>query len=242
MTRIALMFHDVYHETPLESGFSGTGPDLYKIKENSFECIIRHLYEKDKVKTYILTFDDGGVSFYTIIAPILEKYNLKGIFFIATESIGKDGFLSKEQIAELDKRGHIIGSHSHTHKRLTTLTKNEVENEWKQSKTILESIVKHPVTLASVPNGYQSNVVISEAQKCGYTDIYTSEPTCRIKLVENIKLHGRFVLMKDVSVSEVDRLSMGVIRMFLLIRARALMSLQKIMGPYYKKIRNFIFK
>lgn len=242
MTRKILMFHDVYRETPSESGFLGAGPDLYKLSEENFTEIIRYICECKRKEDYVFTFDDGGISFYTVIAPILESYNLRGIFFIATESIGQPGFMTSDQILDLDSRGHLIGSHSHTHRRLSSIPKTEVYNEWEKSKNILESIVGHEVAIASIPNGYQSDFVLSEAAKCGFIDMYTSTPTCRLTRKMSLDLYGRFVIMKDVSTAEINRLDSKFIRSYLYMRAKLLLLIQKVMGPYYKKIRNYLVK
>lgn len=236
------MFHDVYHESPSESGYLGTGPDLYKLSESNFVNLVHYISEFKNKNNFVFTFDDGGISFYTIIAPILERYNLKGVFFIATDMIGKAGFMSAEQILDLDRRGHIIGSHSHTHRRLSSIPPDEVYNEWHTSKNVLESILGHNVTVASIPNGYQSDFVLSEASRCGYTEMYTSAPTCRVSRKHSLNLYGRFVMMKSVSIMDLSRLDFSIIRSYLFIRAKMLLFIQKLLGQYYKKIRNAILK
>lgn len=242
MTRKVLMFHDVYRKTPSESGFLGAGPDLYKLSEENFAEIVRYICEHKHKDEYLFTFDDGGMSSYTIIAPILEKFNIRGIFFIVTGSIGTLGFMSREQIVELDRRGHTIGSHSHTHRRLSSIPREEVYNEWKKSKDILEAIVGHDVTIASIPNGYQSDFVLSEAVRSGYTDMYTSTPTCRVSRKMSLELFGRFVVMKGTSTAEINRLDSKCIRTYRYLRAKLLLFAQKVMGSYYKKVRNYLVK
>ncbi len=48
------------------------------ISKRQFEKIVK----KNLIKNYVYTFDDGLKSQFHIARPILEKYNLKGIFFI----------------------------------------------------------------------------------------------------------------------------------------------------------------
>ena len=43
---------------------------------------------------------------------MLERYGWPGYFFVATDWIGRPGFLNAAQFRELDSRGHVIGSHS----------------------------------------------------------------------------------------------------------------------------------
>lgn len=84
--QIVLMFHDVYDTSPGESGFTSPAADFYKIDSTTFERYVEATQESKQ--NFVFTFDDGGVSFYTIAAPILEKYGLKGKFYISTAYIG----------------------------------------------------------------------------------------------------------------------------------------------------------
>lgn len=240
MASINLMFHDVFEMSSTESGFQGVGPDLYKISKETFEEFVTStLGEKHNL---VFTFDDGGSSFYNVIAPVLEKYKIKGVFFIATSCIGKPGFLTAEQIIDLFKRGHTIGSHSHSHKRLSELSDTEIYNEWKKSKDILSALLKCPVNTASIPNGYQSDSVLKMAEKAGYKYLYTSIPTVTETHKYGITIIGRFVVTKHTKPKFVNNLLSPCFRMYLRLRSSLLMNLQHIMGPYYKKIRNLIFK
>lgn len=110
-----LMFHDVISSSCPISGFQNIGANQYRLDKGTFERFIESI---NRLKTDIVySFDDGGVSFQEIIAPILEKYGKQGIFCITTSYIGMPGFLSEDQIRVLDGNGHIIASHSHTHPR-----------------------------------------------------------------------------------------------------------------------------
>ena len=42
---------------------------------------------------YRVTFDDGHLSDYTIVFPLLKSRNINATFFINTSNIGKPGFL-----------------------------------------------------------------------------------------------------------------------------------------------------
>lgn len=129
MYALVSMYHDVYEVSPNESGFLGAGADRYKYQFNDFQkhivAIAKSLknppilindFNSNKNKyPYIITFDDGGVSFYTVIFKILTEMNWKAHFFISTDYIGNKSFLTNEQIIELHKMGHIIGAHSASH-------------------------------------------------------------------------------------------------------------------------------
>ena len=154
--------------------------------------------------TIIFTFDDGGVSSYTHIAPMLEAKGWRGVFFIVTSKIGTAGFLSVDQIQDLHNRGHVIGSHSHTHPmRFASLDSERIFNEWSESKKILEEIIKAPVLTASVPGGFYSKKVAMLAKKAGFEILYNSEPQAKSYFENDILVIGRFGIQMHTTENEV---------------------------------------
>src|ERR1043165_6895947 len=108
MNTVALLYHDVVEPGEFySSGFTGPEADIYKLDRQAFGRHLERIAGSDG--RFILTFDDGGISFYDSIAPALEQRGLVGYFFIATDWIGKPGFLSAAQIRELREQGHVIG-------------------------------------------------------------------------------------------------------------------------------------
>lgn len=69
-------------------------------------------------KLIVLTFDDSAKSHYTIVRPILLKYQFGATFFI-TEGFdfrdNKRDYMTWEQIAELHRDGFEIGNHTRDH-------------------------------------------------------------------------------------------------------------------------------
>ncbi len=66
-------------------------------------------------KTAVLTIDDGYRSIWENAVPLLDEYGYKATIFVPTSHVGGDNYLSWEQVAELQKKGHEIGNHSHSH-------------------------------------------------------------------------------------------------------------------------------
>lgn len=105
------------------------------------------------------TFDDGFEECYSIIAPLLEKYNCKGAFFINANYIESDDVYQNEfnkrvatftkkpmswhQVIDLHERGHLIGSHNLDHTNFAEITLNEIEDQLKENKQILEEKLKY---------------------------------------------------------------------------------------------------
>jgi len=104
----------------------------------------------------VLTFDDGYQNVYTHAYPILMQEGLFGEFYIVTDVTVfsdlyrksshwiKGGILGNPhmtwpEIIEMAANGMVIGSHSKSHRDLTTLTDSELDDEILGSKQELFS-------------------------------------------------------------------------------------------------------
>lgn len=229
------MYHDIVTIQDKISGFQNNSAFQYKIEEAAFDEQVRALQGKD----VSFTFDDGGLSFITKAAPILEKYGFKGVFFISTKFIGTPGFLSVEQVKELAKRGHLVGSHSHSHPEIfTKLSKEDINKEWKTSFEILNSMLGDVELMLSIPNGYASRIVIEEAIKCGYTEIYTSQPSTRIQQYKNHKVIGRYVVHAGMDVQDVLRIvESKTTRWKMALKWHLLNIIKSVLGSSYDRVK-----
>ncbi|NLI35987.1 MAG: polysaccharide deacetylase family protein [Bacteroidales bacterium] len=248
MKIISLMYHCVYKDDILESGFINNTALAYKLRASVFEnqvALIADYCIKNRkpMASVTFTFDDGGISFYNIIAPILEKYGFKGTFFIPTAYIGTKGFLNKEQIVELYHRGHIIGSHSHTHpENLSELSPKQIDYEWQKSIDLLSTIIGNIVTVASIPNGFESKNIIESAKRYGITRLYTSNPTTSYKEVEGVTIIGRYALQSNFSNQYVlSILHSKSTRLRIQMRWIILQIAKEILGKKYIEIHKILF-
>ena len=207
MRRVSLLFHDVYESDPRESGFRSPAADRYKLSVSAFEAQLDGLVElrtplaprssSSEGGKAVITVDDGGASYYTVIADRLEALGLRAHCFVSTDFIGERGFLTTEQIRELDGRGHAIGTHSASHPaRFSALTTSDMRREWSDSRQRLEDIVDHAVTVGSVPGGYFSRAVAEAAAYAGLQTLYTSEPTTRPSMLDGLRVIGRFTIRR----------------------------------------------
>ena len=112
---LSFLFHDVFVGGPHESGFQSPAADRYKLPIADFDAQLDGIASVDPACPFVITVDDGGLSYYTLIADRLEAHAWRGYCFVPTDAIGRRGFLDRAQIRELDARGHVIGSHSATH-------------------------------------------------------------------------------------------------------------------------------
>jgi len=208
------MYHDVIREgeNNQSSGLNIKGADAYKISEYRFGEQVK-LASEITGKTnleIIFTFDDGGISSSKTIAPILEKYGYKGLFFIPTSFIGKPGFLSENEIRNLSERGHIIGSHSHLHpSMMNRMTYEENLEEWNISCGVLSEIISKPILNASVPGGWYGPIVALAAENAGIKYLYTSEPVATISKEKSCEIIGRFAIRENTGIETVQSILEG---------------------------------
>lgn len=239
---IILMFHDVISSLCPISGFQTIGANQYRLNKETFERFVGLIQE---TKTDIVySFDDGGVSFQEIIAPILEEYNKKGVFCITTSYIGTFGFLSEDQIRALDANGHVIASHSHTHPRdISKLSDSDLYEEWHKSKEILENILGKRIVAASIPGGAVSNKVIRALFKAGYSEIYTSKPSSTKQRYKGGNVIGRFAIKSSTSDIELrNLLNSSFYRRRLLLKYRLLRGIKFLMGRNYNNLKQQLLK
>ena len=158
-----------------------------KLIENSdFVFYNPSIFKKDfkkskKQKKILLTIDDGFKSFYKEAWPLLKEKKIPFILFVSTESVGKNGYMSWDEIKEIDKFDFtMIGHHSHTHEYLIEMTnKNFIDDIEKANKIFLNKIGYIP-TIFSYPFGEYSkfmknyisqNFELSFGQHSGVIDV-----------------------------------------------------------------------
>jgi peptidoglycan/xylan/chitin deacetylase (PgdA/CDA1 family) len=202
---VSWLYHEVT-DLPAESGFQNPAAWRYKISISQFtsdlsailasDSMVRTVYDLDEMThpgphPTLLTFDDGGASGLTV-ADILEANGVKGHFLITTAKIGSPGFLNEKSIRALHERGHVIGSHSHSHRTpFSRLNVDELLNEWNLSSTILNEIIGQHIVAGSVPGGSFNDRVLIAASQAGLRHIFTSVPTYRIVTVNGARVYGR---------------------------------------------------
>ena len=124
---------------------------------------------------YMVTFDDGYVSDYTIVFPLLESLGISATFFINTSNIGKPGFLNWSMVIEMQKKGNVFGSHGHNHLKMTDISLQASKYEFIKSKELYELRTGERVQLFSFPYGCYNNSLLELSIECGYTNCFISK-------------------------------------------------------------------
>ncbi len=136
----------------------------------------------------VITFDDGLANVYGEAVNILEELNIPAAFFIVYQYVGGDKnifksmnsrteeFMDWDMIFSLKKRGFEFGSHSYSHKRLSTLTDDDLEIEIADSKKNFEE-KGIAVKYFAYPYGFYSDFskkTQNLVKKAGYLACFTN--------------------------------------------------------------------
>ena len=109
--------------------------------------------------TYLLlTIDDAFESFYLNAWPILKNKKIPFILFVSTREVGKNGYMTWEQIRELKSNNFVeIGNHSHSHEYLIDWENNKVRSDLEKSIKIFKKELEYSPIIFSYPFGEYSN-------------------------------------------------------------------------------------
>ncbi len=133
------------------------GSDIKFVNPSNFK---EELVNNKKERKVLLTIDDGYQSFYENAWPILKKSKIPFILFVSTREVGKNGYMSWDDIREIEKYDFVeIGNHSHSHDYLIDFVDQEIENDLKKSIDIFKKELGKNSIFFSYPFGeYSSNL------------------------------------------------------------------------------------
>ncbi len=194
---VILTYHLIYN--PIKEKPVGYDP-TFSIEEEVFErnvllikaiCDNRHFHNHH----ILLTFDDGFESDFEIAFPLLEKMNLKALFFLSQENINNENRWN--QYKEMLKCGHSIGSHGMTHVPFTRLTEKELFWQFEESKKCIEDKTGSECIDFSFPYGAYNAFVIKIGRLAGYKYFYTTR--CSINNTAGANIYHRFQIKSHYS-------------------------------------------
>ena len=111
-------------------------------------------------KKILITIDDAFSSFYEVAWPYLKKEKIPFILFVSTESVGKNGYMTWNQIKELEKENTVhIGNHSHTHSYLVSLKNEDFISDIDTSSSIFKNKLGYNPIFFSYPFGEYSSFI-----------------------------------------------------------------------------------
>ncbi len=178
----------IYHSISRSDSYLAVSPEKFEkqidyLKRSGYRTLrpVELLGLKNSEKKVIISFDDGFKDNFTTALPILKKYGFTAAIFISTKYINKRSkycsdnkdknfqMLSSEEIWKLETAGWQICSHFHSHRNLIDLGEQEIRDEFKTSKEILNQIVinKQSLDIVSYPRNKINENVLSVVASMG---------------------------------------------------------------------------
>lgn len=127
--------------------------------EDKFTHSIKQILEFDGQ----ITFDGAYVSLWPHRKALAKR---NPILFIQGSTLGEEGVLSVDEVTSLQSLGFILGWHGWSHKRLTELSPEEIENELDRPDWV------EPVY--AYPHGDFNQVAIDKLKELGYRQAYST--------------------------------------------------------------------
>ena len=143
--------------------------DIFKqhinsIKNEGYNFLVPSLlptvfFEEKSKKTFLLTIDDGYLSFYKNEWPYLKDNKIPFLIFISTEAVGKKGYMSWKQIKEIERYEFVfIGNHSHSHDYLINFSFDDFKKDIRKSIKIFENNLGYNPIFFSYPFGEWNSI------------------------------------------------------------------------------------
>lgn len=151
---------------------------------------------------FVLTFDDGFRGVREHALPVLERLGWPFTVFLVSGQIGgedtwtrassPDGvthpLLDAEEIADMQRRGVDLQSHTCTHASLPTLDEDRLHDELTESRSALQSLLQRPVDCLAYPFGHVDERVAAAARAAGYRAAFSTQPGFNRRDVDRFRI------------------------------------------------------
>ncbi len=118
------------------------------------------------------SWDDGTVTDLKL-AELLNKYGIKGTFYIARSY--QDNLLQEQDIVELNRQFEC-GAHTLDHPNLTKVPLPQAKREIENSKIYLENLLGHAISMFCYSYGKYNEDVKKAVKDSGFIAARTSQP------------------------------------------------------------------
>ncbi|MBI5469851.1 polysaccharide deacetylase family protein [Candidatus Kaiserbacteria bacterium] len=161
-------------------------------------------------KPTVIYFDDGFKSVLTNALSILKKFGAAPTVFVTTDYIGRESYLSWDDVHTLAAQGATIGAHGETHTHMTQCTPEQLQTELVEPRARIKSECGIDARALAYPNGRVNDTVEGVAQKAGYVlGISSVEGTNSISDLKN-----RGLRLKKIAPKPYDDLMMFKVKVY----------------------------
>lgn len=186
----------LYHSIDKNDVFLTLNPEIFErqmkyLKSKKYKVIkLKELADDIKNKkaierkTVILTFDDGFLSHYKTVFPILKKYNFPATFFVSTGCLSGEmnncennpqPTLGCKELKDMSQSPLIdIEPHGVTHAELNKIEIEKTKDEIIGSKKEIEEMLNKKCGLFAYPRGKYNDKVIDIIKAAGFDSAVTT--------------------------------------------------------------------
>ena len=153
-------------------------------------------------KVAVITFDDGFLSMYTKLLPLVREYGYPVTLFVYTDFIyaKADRSMTWELLREMDSSLIDIQCHSISHEDLTAIPagegdefKKKIYDEVFLSKRIIELYLGKKVDYFAFPYGRYDINLVNLCEKAGYKRVFSTDYGSNIITRDNYCLRRQHI-------------------------------------------------
>ncbi len=162
--------------------------------------------ETQQRKMVALTFDDGPGKYTMQLLECLEENDARATFFM----VGTNAAQYPDEIKKMAEIGCELGNHSYDHPQLTSLSEDQVKNQFQSTDDLIAQACGSPATVARTPYGAQDETILGWIGKpCFMWNIDTLDwSTMNADSTYNTTMEnvtdGDIVLMHDIHQPSVE--------------------------------------
>lgn len=164
-----------------------------------------------------LTFDDGPSKRYTAsILDALKEHNASATFFV----LGSNAENAPELLQRMVLEGNEIGNHTYSHKQLTTLSKEGIEEEIREAQECIYQITHTYPQVLRPPYGSKNDMVVSCANEARIVtwsldtkDWKDRDAKVIVERIMNQVKDGDIILMHDLYASSAQAAAIAIERL-----------------------------
>ena len=124
-------------------------------------------------KPILITFDDAYEDFYGNAYPVLKEFGYKAVVFVPTGLTDNPGYLSWDQINEMNSSGISFANHTWSHKNVA-VSQEVLEREISTADLQLSERGLNTSKIFSYPYGLDNQRAISFLEKLNYKLAFTT--------------------------------------------------------------------
>jgi hypothetical protein len=138
-------------------------------------CSIAEAISGGEPAPVAISFDDGNIGQAVHGFSRLVAHSMTATFFVTTDWVGRPGYVSWDHLREMRAAGMAIESHTHTHPFLSELSGDQLRDELRRSRDLLDEKLNQNTTMLAFPGGDRPKRSLrTQLSEHGYTVIGTS--------------------------------------------------------------------